>query len=43
MKYENLIVGKESGINGGIKDTIYYKKTLSINEINNLYNFSAFT
>jgi hypothetical protein len=43
MKYDNLIVGKESGINGGVKNTIYYERTLTKDEINNLYNFSALT
>jgi hypothetical protein len=33
MKYENVDVGAENGIEGGICNVVYYKKTLSKGDI----------
>jgi len=37
MTYENVIVGQENGIQGGICNVIYYKHILSSNKINMAY------
>ena len=37
MHYNSIITGSDNGINGGIKDIMYYKKVLSQREINSIY------
>ena len=32
MTYENITVGAENGIEGGICNVVYYNKTLSLKE-----------
>ena len=38
MDYDNLVVGRTNGLNGGICSLIYYKRSLPIIEIHNIYN-----
>lgn len=38
MSYDNFMIGKENGINGGIKNVIYFDHYLKLNDINILYN-----
>ena len=40
MKYDQITIGQEPGINGGITDVIYYSDVLSRDKINNLYIFN---
>ena len=37
MHHNSIITGSDNGINGGIKDIMYYKKVLSQREINSIY------
>jgi hypothetical protein len=37
MTYENVIVGQENGIQGGICNVVYYKHILSAGKINTAY------
>lgn len=37
MTYENIIVGEENGIEGGICNVVYYKKILQARQIDNIY------
>ena len=37
MTYENIIVGEEKGIEGGICNVVYYKEILQARQIDNIY------
>lgn len=37
MSYENIVVGEEKGIEGGICNVVYYKKILQARQIDNIY------
>lgn len=37
MTYENIVVGEEKGIEGGICNVVYYKKILEARQIDNIY------
>ena len=38
MYYNKVTAGTDNGINGGIKDIVYYDKVLSKRDINSIYN-----
>jgi hypothetical protein len=38
MKLDALTVGSDNGVNGGICNVVYFKKSLTITNIYNIYN-----
>lgn len=38
ITYDLLTAGEDNGLNGGICNVMYFKKTLTMNQINSLYN-----
>ena len=37
MRYENVTIGEEDGIHGGICNVVYYRRVLSMAHINLIY------
>ena len=41
MNYDNLTIGEANGVMGGLCNLIYFKKSLTMSQIDSLYNYVA--